>query len=621
MLQKLNERIRGFVAWVVVILISLVFVLFGVDYYLQSRESSENVATVNAQPISTRDFDLRYRRIRQQEMSQGHVDNELLLKQQVLEDLILKTILIEAAHHNGLFISTEEGMAEVVKIPQFQEEGHFSTKRYQQVLANAMYTPTTLLNELMQGMLVNQQRFGFVGSEFGLTSELEQYANSLYEKRDYEYVVLPLSQVKDKIVISAEEMQQYYQQHQQEFIAPLQVQIAYLALSVDDLKPQVQLTDKALQTYYDENKDNFSTPARWKVQHILFAIPQQSSAAAADKVKQRAQQAYDFLNKHPNEFTKWAQTKSDDPISAKKNGELPWMTAGQSELDAVLLTLSKPGDMAKPAQTKNGFELVKLVAFEPSKTKPYTAVSGVIREQLLNEHAQTLYLKEVEKLGELSYQYPETLEPVADALHLTIAHSQPFSQQESKEKLTGLAQVKTAALSPDVLEQGNNSEVVQVDDTHVVVLRVEKKIPSRLLSFDEAKPTIIKQLMATKSKALLEVTGADFMKGQQAPWVKSLTWHQEKAVKRDEETTQPQLRTLAFEMHTIGAMKGAFLADGNYAVVRLKQIVHEPLKSLDHEQTQAVMQQLESTLGLLEYDLYTRALVEKAKVVREKLEG
>ena len=40
MLQKLNERIQGVVAWLVIILIAITFTLFGVDYYLQSHQTS-----------------------------------------------------------------------------------------------------------------------------------------------------------------------------------------------------------------------------------------------------------------------------------------------------------------------------------------------------------------------------------------------------------------------------------------------------------------------------------------------------------------------------------------------------------------------------------------------------
>ena len=35
MLQKLNERIQGLVAWIIIILVAITFTLFGVDYYLQ----------------------------------------------------------------------------------------------------------------------------------------------------------------------------------------------------------------------------------------------------------------------------------------------------------------------------------------------------------------------------------------------------------------------------------------------------------------------------------------------------------------------------------------------------------------------------------------------------------
>lgn len=77
MLQKLNERIQGVVAWLVVILIGFTFTLFGVDYYLQSHHTSTSKVTVNEYPLTEQAFETNYRRARgMQDIAQMTADDE-----------------------------------------------------------------------------------------------------------------------------------------------------------------------------------------------------------------------------------------------------------------------------------------------------------------------------------------------------------------------------------------------------------------------------------------------------------------------------------------------------------------------------------------------------------------
>src|SRR3546814_553347 len=93
MLQKLNERIQGVIAWVVIILIAVTFTLFGVDYYMQSHQTSDVEVDVNGQPIGKQAFDINYRRVRQQrDPSQITAASELALKKQVLTDMITNVV-------------------------------------------------------------------------------------------------------------------------------------------------------------------------------------------------------------------------------------------------------------------------------------------------------------------------------------------------------------------------------------------------------------------------------------------------------------------------------------------------------------------------------------------------
>ncbi|VEH35000.1 peptidyl-prolyl cis-trans isomerase D [Legionella sainthelensi] len=129
MLQKLNERIQGVVAWLVVILIGITFTLFGVDYYLQSRQTTSAKVVVNDFPLTLQAFDTNYRRARaMQDMSQLTAADEKKLQNQVLDQMINNEVLLQAARKNGFNVSADQANAAILSIPQFQEDGHFSAQ-------------------------------------------------------------------------------------------------------------------------------------------------------------------------------------------------------------------------------------------------------------------------------------------------------------------------------------------------------------------------------------------------------------------------------------------------------------------------------------------------------------
>ena len=115
MLQKLNERIQGVVAWVVIILIAITFTLFGLDYYMQSRHETNAQIEVNGQPITKEAFELNYRRTRQlRDPSQMTVASENQLKQQIMDEMIVNNVSMQSARSNGFEVGVVQANAAIV---------------------------------------------------------------------------------------------------------------------------------------------------------------------------------------------------------------------------------------------------------------------------------------------------------------------------------------------------------------------------------------------------------------------------------------------------------------------------------------------------------------------------
>lgn len=511
MLQKLNERIQGVVAWLVVILIGITFTLFGVDYYLQSHQTTNSKVVVNDTPLSIQSFENNYRRARSmQDMEQMTAADEKKLQNQVLDQMITNEVQVQAALNNGFDVSSSQADAAILSIPQFQEDGHFSAQKYQQALNAALFTQSSFQNEVKQGMLLNQQRFAFMGSSFALPDEIDRFVSLYMQSRDYDYLTIPVERFEKDIHVSPEEIESYYKMHKKEFMSPEKVSLDYVTLSMHDIKSKIKTSDDDVKRYYEDNQNNYLTPASWQVAHILFAVPENASQADLEKIQKKANDAYQVLQKNPGQFEHLVSVMSDDKLSVADKGVLPWITAGsQNNYNQILSNLTKPGQISPPERTKHGYEIFKLIAYKPVSTKPFSEVASSIKEQLIAEAAQTKYTQAMEQLSDLSYQSPDSLQPVADALNLKIEKTQPFSRSGGTDNITKNKQVINAAFSHDVLDLSNNSEPIQIDNDSLVVVRVnqhwdEMEQPLEAVH-DQINKILVKKLLKPKQKRLEKV--------------------------------------------------------------------------------------------------------------------
>lgn len=624
MLQKLNERIQGVVAWVVIILIAVTFMLFGIDYYMQSRNESTAQVEVNGQPISKQAFEVNYRRIRQlRDPVLMNAEAENQLKQQVMNEMIVSTVSVQSAQSNGFDVGVNQANGAILSIPQFQQDGRFSTDRYQQALNSALFTPDSFQKEVRQGMLLNQQRFAFIGTAFALPSEINQFVKLYMQTRNYEYTSIPVQQFQKQVTVSPQQIEEYYKKHQNEFLSPELVTLEYVLLSMNDIKKTIKISKQQVKRYYEENQSNYLKPAQWKVAHIFIATPPDASPEALQRIKQRADETYSFLKKKPGQFEKTVATTSDDKISSLNGGVLPWIVGGQSEFDKALVNATKPGMIMPPVRSRYGYEIFKLLAYTPASVKPLDDVTTEIEEQLRTDQAQTKYAQALEQLSDLSYQTPDSLVPVAEALQLTVKESAPLSRKGSVGDLENNKQIIRAAFSHDVLGLGNNSEPVQLDNDSVVVLRIKQHVPSAVKVLAEVQSVILDKLTKLQAKSLAEQLGKELLSTSNDPAKQNklmidhhLQWKTVAQAGRDSDASLGAMTDIAFKLGKVGDQSGRSLSDGNFVIVELKKINDGQLALLDKEQLASITQQIEANYGMMDYDLYVSNLMSKAKIVK-----
>lgn len=616
MLYQLNEKIKGIFAWIIIILVTITFVMFGIDYFLQARHTSNDVvAEVDGQPIPNSLFEQIYRRIQKQEQAPLSATQDNALKTQILDELILNMVTVNAANNFGFYLAPEEVMAAIFSFPQFQENGKFSLQRYNQILAASFYTPIQLQSEIATSMLVKQQNFAFKSGAFVLNSELTRDAALIFETRDYDYVKVPLSIFADHATVTEKEAHDYYNAHINQFTSKEKIVLDYLLLSIEKFKNTSIVTEEEIKQYYDDNRASFRAPETWRVKHILLAFPEHATITQQNAIKQKAEKIYQRLLKKIDRFESIAKTQSDDKLTARNEGLLPEnIIAGKSPFATALHNL-KQDDVSKPFKTTQGYEIFKIVNYIKAAVVPYNTAKTQIKTQLENEKAQLSYTKALEQLGEISYQHPESLKEASLDLQLPILHTEPLTDAGGRDQITQNPEVVKAAFSQDVNKLGNNSEPIQLTPTSVVVIRVQKRLPKEIQPFSKAQTQIEKQLKNELAQKMIKSWGEKIISGKNT-LDHGLAWTKITNEIRLDENKNPEIHNLAFSLsknHKIGFQ---YLKDGTYCLVRLEKIIPGQISNLDSKQKQQLVEQLENGYGTADYDIYINELMAKAKIKR-----
>lgn len=616
MLQKLNDRIQGAVAWIIVSLVTLTFTLFGLDYYLQNHRTENVKIKINGHSITKEEYDLSYRRLSQLQGQDALTpEQERILKQQVLSEMMVNAVSVEVARKHGFEVDNKQTLAAIMQIPQFQEDGHFSTSRYTQALSNAFFTPQTFQQEVQQGMLLNQQRFALIGTEFALPTELAQFVSLSMQKRDYQYAVVKAADFLAKEQVTRDELQKYYKMNQKQFMTKEQVSIDYIRLSLQSLKDKITIPTEQVARYYEDNKNSYLTPAQWQLEYVRFFVKSDHNDAEEKSAKQAARDLYDIVQETPAHFALLAKKAVQQKQA--QSGLLPVVIAGQSDLDHYLVNLTEPGQIAEPIRTKQGYEVLQLKSYKPAAIQPLSEVKTLITEQLRQEAAQQQYAELEERLSELSYQNPDSLAPVAESLKVPLEHSALFMRgHPNKEAITQNPAVMQAAFSHDVLAYGNNSDPIQLDADTLVVLRVKKHIPAAVQDIAQVRSVIESVILKQKSSLAAQTYGKNLAMSSPKNLPRTLHWQRVIGATRDSEKGDAQINELAFAISDTGGYEGHILQSGDYALVRLEKKTDGQLDMTDNEQTRNLTQQLEASYGLMDYDLYISQLMSQAHIVK-----
>jgi len=629
MLQNIHDKAKGWVAYAIVGFIAIPFTLFGISSYL-GNSGSLVAAIVNGEEIAAQEVQnsVLQQRQRLTQMFGGKLPpnfNDGIIKQQALEQIVNQTLLRQEAEAGGYRASNQEVYDRLASISAFQKEGRFDAKTYDRVLASQRRNKANFELDIRNEITNQQLSQGVSQSAFMPVSELARYQQLENQTRSAETYTFKKADFESTITVSADEIKNYFDSNAANYKTKERVKLSYILLKQEDLEKAVDANNDVLQAYYDENAERYIDPEQRKLAHILVKIDAKKDGANADKkAKEKAQAFYDQIKSGAKTFEDLASNDSDDSFTAKKSGEIGLIVAGDmGPLFEKAAFALKKGDISEVVKAEAGYEIIKVLDVIASKQKTFDDVKAEIEKTYRRDEAEKTFLEYSDKLQTLAFENESSLDAAADSVGMKITTSD-WIERGTLPTTKDIASPKIlqAAFSDDVLAQGKNSELIELDASTVAVVRLQEHElpkPKTLADVsDEIQATLknqkVRKLLIEKGEAALkaiQVSGswsAVESVGGSADKIEKLV-----VVKRNDNKVAAIIVDKLFSMQKPEGDKKSFdstiLPEGDYVLIGLQE-VNNGSTELDAELQKSFTQMLASR----ERTAMLKALRESAKV-------
>ncbi len=490
MLSAIRNKSKGWVAYLIVGLITVPFALFGIQDYV-SRSANNSIATVDGEDIDIniyyQELNTQQRNLQQQLGAAYTQEIDDAIKQTLLDSMINEKLIENYA--NSLDIVTlDDEVKSVIELNQaFSVDGEFSEDRYTQLLRLNSYSPAGYELAQSKSLTREQIKRNLSGSAFMSSIQIDQLNDLASQQREVSYIALNTSNYLDQVSVSKDQISDYFNENRSSFIEGRKVKVDFVELTLDAMDEPESPTNDDLQNLYDDNAELYTNSERRRAQHILV----ESEELANDLLKQINQGA---------DFAELAKSNSEDSSSSEEGGDLGFFEKELmgAEFDEAAFAMNI-GDVSDVVATDYGyFHIIRLTDIEAETMQAFNEVEGQLAALYIKNAKEKLLFSSLEEFINLSYE--ESLDMVADQFGLELQSSDYFGNGSSQYD----AKFVASAFSPSVIDDGENSEVIEIDSEKFVVLALSDLQSERERDLVEVEDQIESTLKIASAKEVIE---------------------------------------------------------------------------------------------------------------------
>jgi len=645
-LQSIRERLTGIIAIFIFAILIIPFAFVGVSSYFTS-DAVNAVAVVNDQEITISEFNTgfqNYRRRMQAQLGAAFdpvAFDQAIVRRQYLDQMINEELLAQVAVDAGLAVDNQYLAETIRELEGFNVDGEFNADVYQARLAAQGLTPKQFEADMRASIILGQFPSTIQNSAITTDWEARDYARLIDQTRSFRAIVIPAfpeEQAEDPAEEVAEESAEevaeesaeevaaddavetaveavdeeavvaWYENNLGDYLSPEQVVIEYLELDAATMGGAVEPDEEMLRARFEEQESRFITPESRLASHILLEV--ESSAPEVD-IETARQQAEELARRARDgeDFAELARESSQDIGSAEEGGDLGWVEPGfmVTAFEDSLYELTMENPISDPVQTGFGWHVIYLREIKPSEGMTFTEAREILLEEYTAEMDERRFLEQADRLVDIIYEDPTTLDAAANELGLEVREAGPFGRQGDSSAVGANPEVVQAAFSDLVLGQGVVSDPIDLGINHIVLVRLKEHLPQAQLPLEDVREQVVasvrQQQAMEKAAATAERLLGGLNQGSEITELASaegLELVEAEETDRRSPTVDTRLRDEVFLMarpDDSGPVRATVELSDGYAVVELSNVTDGELSSEDMMRKQNYSRRIAITSG------------------------
>lgn len=476
------------------------------------------IATVEGYDIPSMEVQRQARQMVRRQFPRGGAQASALLPffaSRAADNLINEQLALAEATRLGLRATGEELRDELQHgryAPVFFPGGSFiGQEAYEQRLQQAELTPKEFEEGVKNEILLTKLQNLIAGGASVTDAEVRQEFERRNTKVKFDYAVIRRDDILKGIHPTEQELKAFYERNKPAYnnSIPEKRKVKYVLLGISRIQAEIQVSRAELQNYYDQHQDEFRVPEQVNVRHILIKTPLPGPDGKVDPkgLEEARKKAEDVLKqvKAGGNFAELAAKYSEDPGSAKNGGSLGWIGKGRTvpEFENAAFSLPK-GGTSDLVQSSYGFHIIHVDDKQAAHLKSLDEVKAQI-EPLIKQN-MAARAAEAQASSLLSQARSAGLDKAAEAKRLDVVNTDFFSRADSLPGIGTSPEFMDAVFSepekspPDEVQLSQGYAIFELEAVKPPATPTFEEIRSRVEN--EFKNERVATLLAQKTQEL-----------------------------------------------------------------------------------------------------------------------
>jgi len=576
MLKTMRKNVKALkpTLWIIIAtFIIAIFAIWGGAGRLGETGKAGTLATIGRERISS---DMYFQSLRQRleamkreytQLDRGLIQ-QLNVPQQVLQQIVEQTLLLQVARDMKLGATDEEVRDRIVSYPVFQKDGRFiGFEEYKQVLDWNRIPLAEFENGLKKEIAVT--KVAQVLTAGVAVSDEEVWANYRKQNESAKIEVLVAETGKMEITEQpdAAAVQAFFERDKARYRIPESRTADFIFFKTDDLKKEVKIDPAEIETYYRDNISQFRDPEKIKVSRVWLPFSTTDKAAVlaeAEDVRKKADAGADFTElarKH---------SKDDKARDGGDWGVSAWASLSTRETEEIRKL--EAGRVSGVVEIEGGAAVLKVTEKTAEVTRPLDDVRAIVKGSLEDQKARELAAAKAARI-EKAARKQKSLDVASQKEGLKVKTSAPLKQGDALEDFDPSGSVSQTLFT---LKDKEVSAPIYTY-TGVALAQLLKVEPERPAKLEEVRDRIAQDILDVKKreKALEKLNGvrAELRDGwEEAAGKNGLQFKSVEAHKREQYISlvgeNAEVNELVFSLPLREASRPVEV-DSGYALVRV----------------------------------------------------